>query len=67
MLELVSLRCPYCGEPLNAALDRVADARDFESDCPVCFCPVRFRITPVIDGRFLRVRTLRAHEPHPAA
>lgn len=68
MLEMLSLHCPYCGEPLNAALERLAEARGYDADCPVCFCPIRFRVTPLIHGRFMRVRAMRSHgEPHPAA
>lgn len=60
--EQVSVNCPYCGEPLGAALDPAGPDREFSAECPVCFCPIHFRREPVLFGRFHRVLALRAPE-----
>lgn len=59
MFEHICILCPYCGEPLNAALEHVRERRDYASDCPVCFCPILFRVSLVMDGRFKRVLAVR--------
>lgn len=62
MVEQVNVECPYCGEPLTAPLDQVAVGQDHSAECPVCFCPILFRVSRVFEGRFHRVVAVRDDE-----
>lgn len=62
MVEQVNVECPYCGEPLTAPLDQAADCREHGAECPICFCPILFRVSPVFQGRFHRVLVVRNDE-----
>jgi hypothetical protein len=45
MLEEVRLDCPYCGEPLDLAVDCSAgDQQHYYEDCRVCCRPMRVEI-----------------------
>ena len=36
--------CPYCGEPIEAAVDTSAGSQDYIEDCPVCCRPIEFHL-----------------------
>jgi hypothetical protein len=40
MPELVSVHCPYCGEPIELAVDTDAGSAAYVEDCPVCCQPM---------------------------
>ena len=42
--------CPYCGEPLDLAIDASAGAQDYIQDCEVCCRPIHYRIRLDADG-----------------
>lgn len=62
MVEQVNVECPYCGEPLTAPVVQAAQDRDHPAECPICFCPIVFRVSPVFQGRFHRVIVVRDDE-----
>ena len=40
MLPLVQVWCPYCGEPIELAVDDSAGDQAYVEDCPVCCRPI---------------------------
>lgn len=62
MVEQVNVECPYCGEPLSTPLNHIGQCRDHPAECPICFCPILFRVSPVLEGRFHRVVAVRDDE-----
>lgn len=40
MLPLVQVSCPYCGEPIELAVDDSAGDQAYVEDCPVCCRPI---------------------------
>lgn len=40
MLDFQTIHCPYCGEPLQIALDPSAGDQDYIEDCQVCCRPI---------------------------
>jgi hypothetical protein len=47
----VESECPYCGEPLELAVDEFAGRRQaYVEDCVVCCRPIEVRVTVVEDG-----------------
>ncbi len=40
MLETTKITCPYCGEPLELALDNSAGDQQYIEDCSVCCRPI---------------------------
>ncbi len=67
MVEQVRVECPYCGEPLSAPLDHANGLEERPAECPICFCPILFRVSPVFEGRFRRVMVVRDDEWSQAA
>lgn len=61
MVEQVKVECPYCGEPLSAPLEAPL-REELPAECPICFCPILFRSSPVLEGRFHRVVAVRDDE-----
>lgn len=41
MPELVSVHCPYCGEPIELVVDASAGSATYVEDCPVCCRPMQ--------------------------
>jgi hypothetical protein len=51
MPEIVDVRCPYCGEPMQMQVDaRDGADQNFVSDCEVCCRPIRFHVRIEEDG-----------------
>lgn len=44
MLETHGLRCPYCGEPIEAVVDLSAGDQRYIEDCSVCCRPIDFML-----------------------
>ena len=40
MLPFVQVQCPYCGEPVELAVDDSAGSQAYFEDCPVCCRPI---------------------------
>jgi hypothetical protein len=40
MLSYQTVHCPYCGEPIELALDASAGAQSYIEDCQVCCRPI---------------------------
>lgn len=40
MLDFHAIHCPYCGEPLELAIDASAGEADYIEDCQVCCRPI---------------------------
>ncbi|MBU2710957.1 CPXCG motif-containing cysteine-rich protein [Zooshikella harenae] len=40
-IQWLTLQCPYCGEPFNAAIEPLCDIQDFIEDCQICCRPIR--------------------------
>ena len=59
-VEIVSVRCPYCGERLESRVDLTADEPAYVEDCEVCCRPIEFAVEREQDGalRALGVRRL---------
>lgn len=45
-----SVRCPYCGESFETALDLSAGTASYIEDCQVCCRPIEFRLEVDHDG-----------------
>ena len=43
-LQTHSDTCPYCGEPIDVALDLSAGSQRFIEDCTVCCQPIEYRL-----------------------
>lgn len=39
-LEFVSVNCPYCGEPIDLAVDTSIEDQQYTEDCQVCCRPM---------------------------
>lgn len=49
--ELAEASCPWCGEPVEVALDPSGgDAQEYVEDCPVCCRPWVVRVHYAADG-----------------
>ena len=59
-VEIVSVRCPYCGERLESRVDLTTDEPAYVEDCEVCCRPIEFAVEREQDGalRALGVRRL---------
>ena len=58
--QWVSIRCPYCGERLEMAVDITAGERHYIEDCEVCCRPIECGIELEPNGglRALRVQRM---------
>jgi hypothetical protein len=50
MLDLVTLRCPFCGERFETQVDASAGDADYIEDCPVCCRPITLHLRAAADG-----------------
>lgn len=50
-LESARVDCPYCGEPLDIAVDASVGRQNYIEDCQVCCRPIQFRIRVSAEGR----------------
>ncbi|WP_372016318.1 CPXCG motif-containing cysteine-rich protein [Pseudoxanthomonas sp. 10H] len=58
MPRWLDLHCPYCGEPIELAVDDSAGDQDYIEDCQVCCRPiaVAVRVDEATGGVRARVR-----------
>lgn len=57
MPDLVSVECPYCGEPVELAVDATAGNADYVEDCPVCCRPMQVSVVVEDESPSVRVKT----------
>lgn len=61
MSDPVSLSCPYCGEPVELAIDEGGGGRQsYVEDCPVCCRPWQVEVT--LDPEYGWSATLRSQD-----
>lgn len=44
MSRWLELHCPYCGEPIDVAVDDSAGDQDYIEDCQVCCRPIAISV-----------------------
>ena len=44
MEHIVSVACPYCGEPIELRVEPLPEPQDYVEDCPVCCRPIEVRV-----------------------
>ena len=49
MQENAEIDCPYCGEPMEIALDPSVTAQTYIEDCQICCQPIQIRVR-FVDG-----------------
>ena len=59
-LEACTVHCPYCGEPIDLAIDASAGAQRYVEDCAVCCRPIEVALD--IDDDGVRVRVQQENE-----
>ena len=62
MLDLHTIRCPYCGEAFAANVDASAGNQEYIEDCYVCCRPIVFHISADADGNLTGVEARRDDE-----
>ena len=56
-MDAQSIHCPYCGEPLEIAIDWSVREQEYVEDCQVCCQPMVLRVTlDDTDGALVAVR-----------
>ncbi len=50
--QLVSVSCPYCGEPFDTLVDVSAGSASYIEDCQVCCQPIEMSLTVDNSGEF---------------
>ena len=58
-LEWRTVRCPYCGEPFETAIDASSGSTSYIEDCQVCCQPIEFRLEVAEDGGGVRLQVGR--------
>ena len=58
--ELVTVSCPYCGEPLHTRVDLTAGETSYVEDCQVCCRPIEFTIERTGRGALSAVTARRS-------
>ncbi len=57
--EVVSVRCPYCGERLETRVDLTGDEPAYVEDCEVCCRPIEYGIERDCGGALLGLQVRR--------
>lgn len=50
MLDLLPIRCPFCGERFEALVDASGGDAEYIEDCPVCCKPISLHLRTDGDG-----------------
>jgi len=58
--KLTEVQCPYCGEPIEIAVDTSVLSQEYIEDCQVCCRPITMRVA--IEGEALSVEALHENE-----
>ena len=59
MLDFHTVQCPFCGEPIELAVDGSAGAQAYIEDCQVCCCSMNVSVRPDEWGRGVEVEVGR--------
>ncbi|HEX7043081.1 MAG TPA: CPXCG motif-containing cysteine-rich protein [Burkholderiales bacterium] len=62
MIEFSAVRCPYCGETFETAIDASGGNQEYVEDCQVCCRPIVFRITVGLDAALLDLELRREQD-----
>lgn len=62
MPRWIDLQCPYCGEPIDVAVDDSAGDQDYIEDCQVCCRPIAISVRLDDTDGEPRVRARREDE-----
>jgi hypothetical protein len=49
-MSFVAIHCPYCGEPIELAIDESAGPQRYIEDCQVCCRPIDIAVGIGDDG-----------------
>lgn len=60
MPDFIAVACPYCGEPIELAVDASAGPAAYVEDCPVCCQPMQVSVE--VDGGEVAVRVKTGDE-----
>ena len=60
MPEAITATCPYCGEPVELAVDESAGSARYIEDCQVCCRPMQVDVE--VDGGQVSVRVRTGDE-----
>jgi Cysteine-rich CPXCG len=60
-LKVVSIRCPYCGEPIDVAVDCTVPRQEYIEDCEVCCRPIAISVN-VAEGDSAQVEARQEDE-----
>jgi len=60
LTEVVSIQCPYCGEPIRIIIDESIEQQNYIEDCQVCCRPIELSVT--ITGEEVKVVAKRDDE-----
>ena len=59
MLSNIQDHCPYCGSPLELAIDTTAGNQDYFEDCDTCCAPINILIELNLEGQLIEVQLKR--------
>jgi len=59
-LSAHTVRCPYCGEPLELVVDASAGAQRYVEDCAVCCRPIQVELD--VDAEDVRISARHENE-----
>jgi len=62
MIEFSTVRCPYCGESFETAVDTSGGSQEYVEDCQVCCRPIDFRAEVGTDGTLPRLELRREQD-----
>jgi hypothetical protein len=62
MIELRTVRCPYCGESFETNVDASGGTQEYTEDCYVCCRPILFRLSVDEDGNLVALDTHREND-----
>ncbi|MBS0570802.1 MAG: CPXCG motif-containing cysteine-rich protein [Proteobacteria bacterium] len=57
MTDVLVIRCPYCGESYETAVDLSGGSQSYVEDCAVCCRPIEIALRVGDDGELLGVST----------
>src|SRR5579863_2312394 len=57
--RVVSVDCPYCGEPFETLVDASAGSASYVEDCPVCCQPIEMSLIVDANGEYCELLVRR--------
>jgi len=59
-VQLLTIQCPYCGEPFDTTVDASAGSSAYIEDCQICCRPIEIRLDVSVDGTLNSVSAQRS-------